>query len=87
MSMAPFEFPSGVGWVVVNQEPDQVAFPTPGNPVQGVNITFITAEGNSGVVFVDNATYRNLQKVHKALHDAATQVDRVGRLTSASFPN
>lgn len=85
MSMAPYEFPSGVSWVVVNQEPDQVAFPTPGNPVQGVNVTFITAAGNTGVVFIDNGTYRNLKAVHKALHDAATQVDRVSNLTSATF--
>lgn len=85
MSMAPYEFPAGVGWVVVNQEPDQVAFPTPGNPVQGVNVTFITAQGNTGIVFVSYAEYRNLRMVHKMLHDAATQVDRVSNLTSASF--
>ena len=85
MSMAPYEFPAGVGWVVVNQEPDQVAFPTPGNPVYGVNVTFVTAQGNTGIVFVDNGTYRNLRMVHKALHEAATQVDKVGSLTSASF--
>lgn len=85
MSMAPYQFPPNVSWVVVNQEPDQVAFPTPGNPVQGVSITFVTASGNTGVVFVDNATYRNLRMVHKALHDAASQVDRVSNLTSATF--
>lgn len=86
MSMAPYQFPEGVGWVVTDQQPDQVAFPTPGNPVYGVNITFVTAQGNTGVVFVDNGQYRNLKMVHKALHDAATQVDRVANLTSASFP-
>lgn len=83
--MAPFEFPPNVSWVVVNQEPDQIAFPTPGNPVQGTNVTFITAQGNSGIVFIDHATYRNLRMVHKAIHDAAAQVDRVSNLTSASF--
>lgn len=85
MSMAPYQFPPGTSWVVINQEPDQVAFPTPGNPVQGVNITFTTAQGNTGIVFVDNGTYRNLRMVHRALHDAASQVDRVSNLTSATF--
>jgi hypothetical protein len=85
VSMAPFEFPQGVGWVVVSQEPDQVAFQTPGQPVQGVNITFVTAEGNSGVVFVDNGTYRNVRKVHAALEAQARLVDQVSNLTSASF--
>lgn len=85
MSMAPYQFPPGVDWVVVSQEPDQVAFRTAGNPVQGVNITFITAQSNTGIVFVDNDTYRNLRMVHKAIREVATQVDRVGNLTSASF--
>lgn len=85
MTIAPYQFPPGVSWVVVNQEPDQVAFPTPGTPVQGVNVTFITAAGNTGVVFIDNGTYRNLRMVHKALHAAAQQVDAVSNLTSASF--
>jgi hypothetical protein len=85
MSMAPFEFPQGVGWVVTDQAPDQVAFPTPGNPVQGVNITFLTAEGNSGVVFIDYGTYRNTRKVHAAIEAQARLVDQVANLTSASF--
>lgn len=86
MSIQPTEFPTDVGWVVTRQEPDQVSFTTPGEPVYGVNVFFQTAQGNTGVVFVPYSQYPNVKAVHAALARAARLADRISNLASNSFP-
>ena len=86
MSIQPFEFPQGVGWVVTRQEPDQVSFVQPGDPVYGVNVYFETARGNSGVVFIPYSQYRNVRGIHAAIGSQARLIDQVSGLASNSFP-
>ena len=86
MSIQPYEFPQGVGWVVTRQDPDQVSFTTPGDPVYGVNVFFQTAQGNSGVIFVPNSQYSSVKTIHAALARAARLADQVSNLASNSFP-
>lgn len=86
MSIQPQEFPQGVSWVVTRQEPDQVSFAAPGDPVYGVNVFFETADGNNGVIFVPNSRYHDVKGIHTALGRAARLADTVKNLTSSSFP-
>ena len=86
MSIQPLNFANGVDWVVTRQEPDQVNFASPGDPVYGVNIYFQTAQGNSGVVFVSYANYGNVKGIHTAIERAASLADQVSNLASNSFP-
>lgn len=86
MSIQPQEFPQGVGWVVTRQEPDQVSFTAPGDPVYGVNVFFQTAIGNSGVVFIPYTHYGDIRAIHAAIGVQARIADSVSRLASNSFP-
>lgn len=86
MSIQPLDFPQGASWVVTRQEPDQVSYVTPGDPVYGVNVFFQTAMGNNGVVFVPYIHYPDVKQTHAALARAARLADQVSQLTSRSFP-
>lgn len=84
--MQPFDVPQGADWVVTRQEPDQVSFVTPGDPVYGVNVFFTTAQGNNGTVFIPYAVYSNVKGIHAAIERQATIADQVSSLASNSFP-
>lgn len=85
--MAPtIEFPSGPGWIVTGQDPDQVIITPAGKPVTGTYVYFATGEGNTGSIFADDATYVRVQAVRDMLAARAKLVDEIGRLGTARRP-
>ena len=81
----PLDFPSGAGWIVTGQDPDQLIITNAGKPIGGTRVYFATGDGNTGSVFVDDGHYHP-KPVHAALHAKAALVDEIGRLTSESRP-
>ena len=81
--MALTDFPSGPGWIVTGQDPDQVIVTPGGRAVTGVYIYIATGEGNTASVFVDDATYVRVPDVRKILAARAKLVDEIGRLGTA----
>lgn len=69
------------GWRVTSQLSDQVIITEAGKAVTGVQIFYITGEGNEGSVFIANNHYTT-KVVRAALHAAATQIDTIGSLSS-----
>ena len=65
---------------VIGQRPD-FAQSDAGGFVQGVTITYRTAAGHTGQVFVADTAY-NVASVQKLLSARAAEMDAVGRLTS-----
>lgn len=70
------------GWVVTGQATDQVINTQAGQSVVGVQIYFVTGDGNEGSVFIANHRYTP-KRVREEIHKAADVLDEVGRLTSA----
>lgn len=81
----PLDFPSGTGWIVTGQDPDQLIITPAGKPVGGTRVYFATGAGNTGSVFVDDGHYHPRQ-VHAALAARAALVDQIGELTDQSRP-
>jgi hypothetical protein len=81
----PLDFPTGTGWIVTGQDPDQVIVTNAGKPVTGTMVYFATGDGNTGSVFVDDGHYHP-KAVHAAVGARAALVDEIGRLSSAAPP-
>lgn len=79
------DFPSGSGWMVTGQDPDQLIVTDAGKPVSGTRVYFSTGEGNTGSVFIDDGHYHP-KTVHAAVGARAALVDEIGALTSDSKP-
>lgn len=69
------------GWRVTSQLTDQVIITEAGKAVTGVQIFFITGNGNEGSIFVANNHYTP-KVVRPALHAAAQQIDTIGQMAS-----
>lgn len=69
------------GWRVTSQLTDQVIITEAGKAVTGVQIFFITGDGNEGSVFVANNHYTT-KVVRAAIHASAVQIDTIGVLSS-----
>lgn len=69
------------GWIVTSQLTDQVIVTAAGQAVTGVQIFFITGDGNEGSVFVANNHY-NTKVVKAAIHAEAASIDTIGKLSS-----
>jgi hypothetical protein len=72
------------GWRVVSQLTDQVIVTAAGQAITGVQIFFITGDGNEGSIFVANNHY-TLKAVKPLIHAAAAQIDTVGVLASGAL--
>lgn len=72
------------GWRVTDQVTDQVQNTRAGAVVVGVQIYFMTGEGNEGSVFISNQHY-NAKNVHKAISEQAKLIDEVGRLAQGNL--
>jgi hypothetical protein len=70
------------GWIVTSQLTDQVIVNDAGKAITGVQIFFITGNGNEGSVFIANNHYTP-KVVKPAIHAAAAQIDTIGQLSSA----
>jgi hypothetical protein len=71
------------GWIVTSQLTDQVIVTAAGQAVTGVQVFFITGNGNEGSVFIANNHYTP-KVVRPAIHAAAAQIDTIGQLSSAA---
>lgn len=69
------------GWIVTSQLTDQVILTDSGKAVTGVQIFFITGDGNEGSVFIANNHYTP-KVVKPAIHASAAQIDTIGQLSS-----
>jgi hypothetical protein len=69
------------GWIVTSQLTDQVIVTAAGQAVTGVQIFFITGQGNEGSIFITNNHYTP-KVVKPAIHAAAAQIDTIGQLSS-----
>lgn len=69
------------GWRITLQASDQYQTNAANVTQVGVQVYFITGDGNEGSVFVPNQQY-NVATVRKMVEAAATLVDEVGRLSS-----
>lgn len=78
--------PAGGGstWVVQAQQETVAADPVTGNLVHGMNLTIVTGLGQSGTVFVPNATLGNIAAVKAIVGNRAAQLDGLATLTSES---
>jgi len=72
------------GWVVTSQLTDQVIVTAAGQAVTGVQIFFVTGDGNQGSVFIAQNHYGDIKVVTAAIHAEAGQIDTVGKLSSAA---
>lgn len=70
----------GTGWTVTGQATDQIQQTDAGQVIEGVNVYFVTAEGNTGYVFVPNTHYHNTKIVHDMIRKQAAQMDTIGNL-------
>ncbi len=67
------------GWRVTDQATDQIVN-TPGNQTQtGVQVYFVTGDGNTGSIFVPNQQYK-AATVHSMVNTAAHLIDGIGKL-------
>lgn len=69
------------GWRVTSQLTDQVIITEAGKAVTGVQIFFITGNGNEGSIFVANNHYVP-KVVRPQLHAAAQQIDTIGQMAA-----
>lgn len=67
------------GWQVTSQVSDQVHITDAGQTVVGVQVYFMTAEGNRSSVFIPDDHY-NEAEVRRAIEAKAKIVDSVGAL-------
>lgn len=72
---------SGGAWTVISQREDFQAGPS-GNLTAGVVVTFTTASGITGSVFVPNADYQP-EKVRALIAARAASMEAVHKLTGA----
>lgn len=68
------------GWRVTQQITDQIINTAGGLTQTGVQVYFVTGNGNEGSVFVPNQIYAKTETVRRLVAAAATQLDDVGRL-------
>lgn len=71
------------GWTVTAQLTDQVIVTAAGQAVTGVQIFFITGDGNEGSVFIAQNHY-NPKVVKPAIHAQAALIDTIGKLNSTA---
>jgi hypothetical protein len=71
------------GWRVTDQLTDQVIITQAGLAVTGVQVFFITGDGNTGSVFVANNHYTP-KVVQEAIKAQAALVDTIGVLQSGA---
>lgn len=69
------------GWIVTSQLTDQVIVTAAGQAVTGVQIFFITGDGNEGSVFIANNHYTT-KVVKEAIRAQAAAIDTIGKLNS-----
>jgi hypothetical protein len=70
------------GWRVTAQVTDQIINTDAGQTVTGVQVYFVTGDGNSGSVFIANRHYGSAKHVRAVLHAAAQQLDSIGQLSA-----
>lgn len=69
------------GWTITAQLTDQVIVTDAGRAVTGVQVFFITGDGNEGSVFIADNHY-TLKVVKPAIDAKAALIDTVGSLTA-----
>lgn len=74
------------GWKITDQVTDQVQNTRAGATVTGVQVYFITGDGNEGSVFVMDQHY-NAANVRKAVQAKANLIDEVGALAHGNLAN
>lgn len=74
------------GWKITDQVTDQVKNTRAGATVTGVDVYFITGDGNEGSVFVMDQHY-NAANVRKAVQAKANLIDEVGALSHGNLAN
>ena len=74
------------GWKITDQVSDQVQNTRAGATVTGVQIYFVTGDGNDGSVFVMDQHY-NAANVRKVVQAKANLIDEVGALSHGSLAN
>lgn len=74
------------GWKITDQVTDQVQNTRAGATVTGVQVYFITGDGNEGSVFVMDQHY-NAANVRKAVQAKANLIDEVGALGHGNLAN
>lgn len=67
------------GWKVTNQVTDQIINTPGGNTQTGVQIYYVTGDGNEGSVFTPNQQYKE-HVVRQQLEVSATMLDTIGRM-------
>lgn len=72
------------GWRVTSQVTDQIINTDAGKTETGVQIYFVTGDGNEGSIFVANRHYGDHKHVRNRLHAAAQQIDSIGALFSGA---
>jgi hypothetical protein len=72
-------------WQITGQATDQVINTPAGRTLVGVQVFFLTGDGNEGSVFMPNNLY-NEKNVHAAIRKQATVLDRVGQMTEGTVP-
>jgi hypothetical protein len=76
----------GQGWIVTAQVTDQVIVTDAGQTDTGVQVYFVTTEGNQGSVFISYRHYGSPKHVKGRISTQAQLIDEIGRLTSDSQP-
>jgi hypothetical protein len=66
-------------WTITGQMTGQVINTQSGRTLVGVEVFFVTADGNEGSVFIPDNLY-TAKHVHEAVHVQANKLDEVGRL-------
>lgn len=74
--------PAPAWWVTSQSSATQLGLG--GKFEQGYNVTFSTAQGHNGTVFVPNSQYQNPELAKQVIGNAAAALDTVGSLTADS---
>lgn len=72
------------GWKITDQVTDQVKNTRAGATITGVDVYFITGDGNEGSVFVMDQHYTPAN-VRKAVQAKANLIDEVGQLAHGNL--
>ena len=72
------------GWRVTSQLTDQVQITAAGQAVTGVQIFFVTGDGNEGSIFVASNHY-TIKAVKPMIHAAAAKIDTIGIMASEAL--
>lgn len=72
------------GWKITDQVTDQVQNTRAGATITGVQVYFVTGDGNEGSVFVMDQHY-TAPNVRKAVQAKANLIDEVGALSHGTL--